>query len=181
MKHVYLEDKSNFNIIKYFITCDRQCIRLTFIRNPIFRRQNVNLEEWKEYCLLEWQTGGDRERQGETGKPACQLSIKTRNRVGKRVEGCKLKRIERIHHPYFTETTFGIPPSLFILVVWPFHSWSLCIFVSRSSSVYLIPSPSHPRALFSYQIESLYFASSIISFINLRAFRTLWGPLKAAW
>lgn len=115
----------------------------------------------------------DRGRQGETGKPACQLSIKTRNRVGKRVEGCKLKRIERIHHPYFTETTFGIPPSLVILVVWPFHSWSLCIFVSRSSSVYLIPSPSHPRALFSYQIESLYFASSIISFINLRAFRTL--------
>lgn len=45
MKHVYLEDKSNFNIIKYFITCDRQCICLTFIRNPIFRRQNVNLEE----------------------------------------------------------------------------------------------------------------------------------------
>lgn len=45
MKHVYLEDKSNFNIIKYFITCDRQCIRLTFIGNPTFRRQNVNLAE----------------------------------------------------------------------------------------------------------------------------------------
>jgi len=44
------------------------------------------------------------------------------------------------------------------------------------------PHPSHPlsRALSPYQIESLYFASSIISFINLRAFRTLWGPLKAA-
>lgn len=43
-----------------------------------------------------------------------------------------------------------------------------------SSSIHLSRSQRATLALFPpYQIESLYFASSIISFINLRAFRTL--------
>lgn len=66
MKHVYLGDNSNFNIIKYFITCDRQCIRLTFIGNPIFRRQNVNLAE-KE-TKSERNIVYSNDRQGETGR-----------------------------------------------------------------------------------------------------------------
>lgn len=69
MKHVYLEDNSNFNIIKYFITCDRQCIPLTFIGNPIFRRQNVNLAEKRRRVKgILFTRMTDRERQGETGR-----------------------------------------------------------------------------------------------------------------
>lgn len=41
----------------------------------------------------------------------------------------------------------------------------LALFLSLSLSLHL--------SFYPYQIESLYFASSIISFINLRAFRTL--------
>lgn len=51
------------------------------------------------------------------------------------------------------------------------HPLSRLDVVSRRAA----SSPFAPlsRALSPYQIESLYFASSIISFINLRAFRTL--------
>lgn len=93
---------------------------------------------------------------------ACQLSIKTRNRVGKRVEGCSrmVKRIERIHHPCSAETAFDIPSLLPFLLYpssssssssWSFHrsAWNLYLF----SPPFLILDPSvslpasHPRTL----------------------------------
>lgn len=92
---------------------------------------------------VSWHTWhGARQR---TGKSACQLSIKTRNRVGKRVDGCRLKRIERIHHPYFTETTFDVPRSVVVLVVTSsLLPWNLCLCLFRPRSLSLYRTPSKP-------------------------------------
>lgn len=94
------------------------------------------------------------------------------------------KHIERIHHsPHFTKSTrvqkcvrHCTPAGPILTPPFPaaplYLSALSCLdVVSRRAA----SSPFAPlsRALSPYQIESLYFASSIISFINLRAFRTL--------
>lgn len=85
---------------------------------------------------------------------------------------------------YFTRTTSDalhspltisrLPPRIFPLsAAFPVAvSSPFALYLARAAS--LFPSFSSLSFLLSsYQIESLYFASSIISFINLRAFRTL--------
>lgn len=87
------------------------------------------------------------ERGSEAGNPVCQLSIKTRNRVGKRVEGCGLKRIERIHHPCFAGTTSDIPPLPLLSSLSSFHRSTLgtpylCTLLPRSRAPSSPPSRS---------------------------------------
>lgn len=98
------------------------------------------------------------ETRQRTGMPACQLSIKTRNRVGKRVEGSGLKRIERIHHPYFTETTFDIPPP----------PLSLSLYAS-SSRRFIVP-PS----------ESLSLPRTLVSFLSISPLATLFPRIRSS-
>ena len=180
------------NIIKYTPALSE----IPLSEDKTLTSEERSTKKRKGYCLFqERQRERERERERERvrviqrrheGSPACQLSIKTRNRIGKRVEGCEAETYRKDPPPLFHRNDVrhpSLPPLLRLLLLSSssFGRSELLEYLSLSPlglSFILRLShprvcPSHPRTLFSYQIESLYFASSIISFINLRAFRTL--------
>lgn len=117
---------------------------------------------------------------GRGGKLACRSNAETRDRVelGRGVGHARgPKHIERIHHSSISQgrrrpTRSASHPRRPIPSSPPFHLSAL-VSMSFPAARHILTLRTLSRALSPYQIESLYFASSIISFINLRAFRTL--------